>query len=488
MSGRDFRGDEVFVVKRRDLALFASMPLDLTRIFCALSAVMLFCSSSHADGEVTRLAHQKGMGNPIIPGYYADPSLVVHEGRYYLYATLDPWGDATLGCWESVDFINWTYRELNWPTKADCSSPTSKNAGVWAPSVIKARDGRFYMYVSVGNEVWAGVAEHPTGPWRNALGNKPMIPGDFRPGYHMIDAEIFIDDDGRPYLYWGSGWNWVNGKCWAVELAADMVTFVGEVRDVTPPRFFEAPFMVKREGRYHLMYSSGKTPEDTYQVHSAVGDTPFGPFTEESASPILITDRSQDVISPGHHAVFVREGRHYILYHRHSVPFDPKFIGRQICVDELNFDARGQVKKVVPTHTGPSWLPKKSVDLAGLQVSASSEESAVRSAGKVLDANNATWWRAAKQDQAPWLKLEFEPASRMRELVVIPEYAWRNYRLRVEVSVDGAQWTVQSDHMEEGRRGSPWRWPIDGQVRAVRLVFSPDEKQGPPAVVDCRLE
>jgi arabinoxylan arabinofuranohydrolase len=53
----------------------------------------------------------------------------------------------------------------------------------------------------------------------------------------MIDAEAFIDDDGQAYLYWGSGLNWVNGKCWAVKLRPDMVTFDGEVRDVTPPGF-----------------------------------------------------------------------------------------------------------------------------------------------------------------------------------------------------------------------------------------------------------
>jgi beta-xylosidase len=49
-------------------------------------------------------------GNPIIPGYYADPSLVQYDGKFYVYATLDPWGGDTLGCWESGDFQHWTYR------------------------------------------------------------------------------------------------------------------------------------------------------------------------------------------------------------------------------------------------------------------------------------------------------------------------------------------------------------------------------------------
>jgi len=68
--------------------------------------------------------------NPIIPGYYADPSIVSYEGKHYIYATIDPWGGKTLGCWESTDFKNWTSRELNWPTKAACTSRTSGSADV----------------------------------------------------------------------------------------------------------------------------------------------------------------------------------------------------------------------------------------------------------------------------------------------------------------------------------------------------------------------
>jgi beta-xylosidase len=52
-------------------------------------------------------------GNPILPGYFADPSVVQVDGIVYIYATIDPWGGETLACWESKDWKNWTYRELN---------------------------------------------------------------------------------------------------------------------------------------------------------------------------------------------------------------------------------------------------------------------------------------------------------------------------------------------------------------------------------------
>ena len=279
--------------------------------------------------------------NPILPGYFADPSIVEYQGHFYLYATLDPWGGDTLACWESTDLKNWEYRHLTWPTKQACTSPTSGGSMVWAPSVIKAPDGRFHMYVSVGSEVWTGVADHPLGPWTNPLGSRPLIPGNFKPGFHMIDAEAFVDEDGSTYLYWGSGWNWKNGRCFAAKLNATLDGFATEPRDVTPPDYFEGPFMFKHAGRYYLSWSEGRTDQDSYKVRYAIGDTPFGPFQTAANSPILKTDVSASVISPGHHTVFTYQDSHYIIYHRQSVPFIPGQTLRQTCVDPLVFDSSG---------------------------------------------------------------------------------------------------------------------------------------------------
>lgn len=191
-----------------------------------------------------------------------------------------------------------------------------------------------------------------------------------------------------------------------MKLAEDMVTFSGEVRGVTSARFFEAPFMVKHGGHYHLMYSSGKTTEDSYQVHHAVGDSPFGPFTEASNSPCLVTDAAKAILSLGHHAVFERDGRHYILYHRHSIPFDPEFIGRQICEDELRFGADGFIEKVNPTHEGPPIIRRSAQTAEGVVLSASSQLAPHHAAGMAADDNHATLWVAAADDARAWLRMD----------------------------------------------------------------------------------
>ena len=423
--------------------------------------------------------------NPILPGYYADPSVLVHGGSFYLYATLDPWGGDTLGCWESADFKNWTYRELNWPTKQACTSATSKGAMVWAPSIVRAPNGKFFMYVSVGSEVWAGTADHPLGPWRNALGDRPLIPATFNPAYHMIDAEAFVDDDGTAYLYWGSGWGWKNGRCFVVKLKADMTTFDGEPVDVTPAHYFEGPFMVKEGGRYLLTYSEGKTISDTYEVRYAVGDSPLGPFKEAANSPILTTDHANQVVSPGHHAVFRHEGRAYIAYHRHRIPFVQGTAFRQLCADELRFTPEGGIEKIVPTHSGVALAQRTDADgnLAtaerGARASAASKAPGdFFGANRVLDDNYATRWAAAPEAAGGWLQLDLGAVKTTARHVLRFEYAWKPYAFALEASVDGATWKTLVDHRAgPGVRGSPLVVEQSAEARYFRLVF-PDTVKG----------
>jgi len=291
--------------------------------------------------------------NPIIDGYFADPTIVKYEGVYFIYATIDPWGGDELAVFTTKDFKNFERKHINWPTKKACTSSTSWGTMVWAPSVVKAPNGKFYMYVSVGSEVWAGTSEHPLGPWKNAKADSsPLIRSTTFPGFHMIDAECFIDTDGQSYLYWGSGLNWVNGHCFVVKLNKDMITFIGEPKDITPPNYFEAPYLLKRNGTYYLMYSEGKAVDPTYKIRYSTSDSPFGPWVEGINSPILSTTADSITYGPGHHTVFSENGQYYILYHRIK-PQKESIVLRQLCIDSLNFDTKGNIKSIIPIGVGP---------------------------------------------------------------------------------------------------------------------------------------
>ena len=68
---------------------------------------------------------QAKISNPIMEGYFADPSIILYEGKYYIYATIDPWGGDELAVFETTDFKQFEQKHINWPTKQACTSPTS---------------------------------------------------------------------------------------------------------------------------------------------------------------------------------------------------------------------------------------------------------------------------------------------------------------------------------------------------------------------------
>ena len=424
--------------------------------------------------------------NPIIPGYFADPSIVEHEGTFYMYATVDPWGAEYLSCWSSDDFQNWTFHKLDWPTKEACTSPLSGSSMVWAPAVIK-KDDAFYMYVSVGSEIWAGKAYHPLGPWHNMLDDKPMIPFDTTRFYHVIDADAFVDDDGRIYLYWGSGWNWINGRCFAAELNEDMKSFKTEPIDITPTHFFEAAHMIKHNGKYYLTYSEGKTIDETYEVRYAVSDNPLGPFTEGENSPILTKNESLEVYGPGHHTFFAFEGKNYILYHRHRLPFVTGTAFRQTCINEFFFDdEKSQIKTIIPVHTQkfPNLVKNQRKYIKPQSIAASSELNAHKLAGNAIDNNFGTRWEPTPDDVTPVLTAAFKNIVFINTMEIRFEYPWKNYFVKIEASLTGNDWEMVADYATEGISGSPVLVPVNKEIKYIRSVFYIKDTDVKPSVWD----
>ena len=438
----------------------------------AAAALLLACTLPAASGPAPRW-DAPGALNPILPGYFADPSIVHDGNRWYIFATIDPWGGEKLGLWQSDDGRNWTFSTPDWPTKTAAASPTSSKAMVWAPSVVKAH-GAWWMFVSVGSEVWVGTAPSPGGPWREANGGKPLIPAGMFPDYHMIDAEAFVDDDGQAYLAWGSGINWKNGHCFVVKLKPDMISFDGEPRDVTPANYFEAPFLFKANGRYFLTYSDGNTTTDTYKVRYAVGDSPMGPFTEAANSPILTTNADRTVISPGHHAIFRSQGRPYILYHRQALPFPRpgKDVLRQTVVDELVVKG-DRIERVTATHGGPvAGFARQRTQGLKLRIDGAGAAAA--------DDNYATLWRPAAGDPAT-IVADLGTVRRVTRSRLRPEFADRDYSFTVEASDDGQNWKPIA--RQTGAHGSPLIVDHPTSARYVRLSFT-----GPAALWEWAID
>lgn len=287
-------------------------------------------------------------GNPVFPGWYADPELHFFAGRYYIYPTFSAaYEDQTFfEVFTSNDLCTWTNegRILDF---ADI--PWSTNRAAWAPSAIE-KNGTYYFYFSAGDGAGIGVATatHPSGPFKDALG-KPLI-SEYHHGAQPIDAHAFTDDDGQSYLYYG-GWK----HALVVKLGEDMISTEGDFIEITPEHYVEGSFMLKRNGRYYFMWSEGGWGDSSYAVAYAVADSPLGPF--ERRAKILEGNLTVGK-GAGHHSVLQLPGTEefYICYHRR--PLEEEHPNNRVtCIDRMYFDENGDILPVIITTEGVPSRP-----------------------------------------------------------------------------------------------------------------------------------
>ena len=273
-------------------------------------------------------------GSPILSGDHPDPEVRIFNGKYYIYPTNE--GPEEFHAYSSDDLTNWVDEGAIFSLRTDCSWA---NINGWAPSVIE-RNGTYYLYYTAEAKIGVATSSSPTGPFvdlgRPFIGSDPFT-------VDIIDAMAFIDDDGQAYLYYGGS----NGARLVVrQLNPDMVSFASGPRDITPPNFTEAPFVVKRDGVYYMMYSNGSWFNETYNVQYSTASSPLGPWTY--GGQILAS--ADGITGPGHHAVVQMPGcdDYYMVYHR----YDNGQNFRTCHIDRMYFNLDGSIRKVKMTTTG----------------------------------------------------------------------------------------------------------------------------------------
>lgn len=289
-------------------------------------------------------------GNPVFPGWYADPEGIIFNNRYWIYPTFSAPYDKQvfLDAFSSTDLINWT-KHAN---ILDTSSVKWAKRAIWAPSVIEKK-GKYYLFFGANdiqndNEVGGiGVArsDNPGGPFKDHLG-KPLI-GKFHNGAQPIDQFVFRDG-GQYYLIYG-GWK----HCNIAKLNNDFTGFIpfedGTIfKEITPKGYVEGPFMFKRGDKYYFMWSEGGWTGPDYSVAYAIADSPFGPF--KRVAKILQQDPGI-ATGAGHHSIIHKKDKWYIVYHRRPLT-ETDGNSRVTCIDRMYFDDGGFIKPVVITNEG----------------------------------------------------------------------------------------------------------------------------------------
>ncbi|SNR95911.1 glycoside hydrolase family 43 protein [Hymenobacter mucosus] len=296
-------------------------------------------------------------GNPVFPGWYADPEGAIFGKQYWVYPTYSaPYEQQVfMDAFSSPDLVNWTKHpriidttRVNWAQKA-----------MWAPSVIE-KGGKYFLFFGA-NDVHEGevggigvaVANRPEGPFADYLG-KPLI-GNIHNGAQPIDQFVFHDQDGQYYLIYG-GWS----HCNIARLKDDFTGFTPfpdgtTFKEITPQNYVEGPFMFRKDGKYYFMWSEGGWGGPNYSVAYAVADSPLGPF--KRVGKILQQD-PQVATGAGHHSVLHAPNTDtwYIVYHRRPLG-ETDANHRVTCIDQLTFDAQGLIKPVKITAAGVSKQP-----------------------------------------------------------------------------------------------------------------------------------
>lgn len=420
-----------------------------------------------------------GNMNPIIPGYFADPTIKKFGDTYYLYATTDGNGGG-LGpsqVWISKDFVNWTYQDMNWPTTYH----------YWAPDVTLGNDGKYYMYYCQPVEIFGASSTSPVGPWTPLLpDNKPIIPNYFVPGVITLDGQTFRDDDGKFYMYWGTWGIYPDHGCGVGLLNDDMKSFAkkGKIPNTIAKDFFEAPYMFKRKGIYYLTYSSGRCEDETYRVQYVMSKTsPMDGFTYGKNNPVLVTNADKTVHGPGHQSVIQIGEEYYLVYHRHDNPNSGGGFHRQICIDRLVFDEEGNIEKLEPTHTGVGFLGNNSNPYPNQaylkKVTASSYYSEDYKPEFAVDNNNGTLWKPANNSTAnASLKIDLGKPTPVKRILTEFEYPSWYYQYKLEYSLNGTQWKTYADRTKNTVHGSPMIDDGNVTARYIRMTITGTENPG----------
>ena len=241
--------------------------------------------------------------NPVIAGYYPDPSVVRVGADFYLVNSSFSWFPG-LPVWHSRDLVHWRQigNAIDRKGQLDFTG-LGMSRGTFAPD-ISYHDGLFYIVntcVGCGGN-FVITAHDPKGPWSEPVWLKNV---------GGIDPSIFFDDDGSAWLVHNAGPNGTpryNGHTaiWLARFDPKTLQTVGEEKviidaGVDPsknPIWIEGPHLFKKDGVYYLMAAEGGTSEG----HSEVifrSDKVEGPYVPgpPSVNPIL-TQRDLDPARP----------------------------------------------------------------------------------------------------------------------------------------------------------------------------------------------
>jgi beta-xylosidase len=310
-------------------------------VLCALNASTSFAQNPLNFGSNIRTADPSGH--------------VWADGKMYLYTSHDEecQQDFHMRDWHvfsSSDLVNWksyapilTLDDISWADNF-----------AWAPDAAY-KNGKYYLIFPAGtgfkdrvnpekSTKWMGlgvaVSDSPTGPFKDAIG-KPLWKTPY-----ANDPSLFIDDDGKAYLYFHG----MDADYQVAEMADDLLSLKGGLQKMDmgghEPKM-EGPWVFKRNGIYYFTM-----PENNRTLAYYTAKSPKGPWKYQG----VIMDEEN---GNNHHSIVEYKGQWILFYHRWLDTPDStcKKKQRHVAAEYVYFNADGTIQKVKRTTKGVSDFP-----------------------------------------------------------------------------------------------------------------------------------
>ncbi len=387
----------------------------------------------------------------------ADPAVVKFRGEYYMFVT------RSLGYWHSTDMTNW---EFITPEKWYFQ-------GSNAPAVHNYKDSVLYAAGDPSGSMSILYTDNPKkGDWKAV----PFILNDLQ------DPDLFIDDDGKAYMFWGSSNVYpIRGReldrtqnfkltkqiheLFNLDAAKHGWERFGENHTSKEKGYIEGPWLTKHNNKYYMQYAAPGTEFNVYGDGVYVSDHPLGPYTYAPNNPISYKPGGF-INGAGHGSTVLGPANQYWHFASMAVSVNVNW-ERRLCAFPAGFDRDGLMYTNASYGDYPHYapaMPMKKGEFTGWMllsykkpVTASSGKAPEYAAEKALDENVKTFWLADKNDDKQWLQVDMQQAATVYAVQInYSDYQADLYgrvpglhhRYTVEGSLDGKTWTTLIDKKE----------------------------------------
>ena len=384
----------------------------------------------------------------------ADPAVVEFRGEYYMFVT------RSMGYWHSTDLQNWNFiTPEKWYFE-----------GSNAPAAHNYKDSVLYVTGNPSGHMSVLYTDDPKkGDWKAT----PSIINNLQ------DPDLFIDDDGQAYMFWGSSNKFpIRGRKLDKNKRFIADSVIAELFNLEPEKhgwerfgenhtdtvlggYIEGPWLTKHNNKYYMQYAAPGTQFNVYGDGVYIADHPLGPYTYQAHNPVSYKPGGY-MNGAGHGSTVIGPGGHY--WHFATMDYSVNMTWeRRLCMFPTFFDDDGIM--YTDTYFGdypryaPS-VPNKRGAFRGWMLLSYNKPVRVSSAQDGYDASALTdeiaktSWLAENNDASQWVIVDLEKTADIYAIQInYADYRSDMYgrieglrhRYTLEGSADGKNWFKMVD-------------------------------------------